>query len=555
MSEQFKAHNISEELLNLAKISKKWCFVEAEKLLERQQKLGILSNKLVLFETGYGPSGLPHIGTFGEVARTLMVRHAFHVLTENKIATKLLCFSDDMDAFRKVPSNVPCQEEMHKYIGLPLTKVPDPFSLQNKDKYVISFGARNNQRLCAFLDRFGFAYEFASSSEYYKSGRFDDVLKKMFHNYEKIMSIMLPSLGEERQATYSIFLPISKKSSKVLQVPVKLLDNYNIGYYDEEEWVEHSILSGQVKCQWKADWALRWAALAIDYEMAGKDLIDSTNLAGKICRAIDAEPPAGFNYELFLDEKGQKISKSKGNGLTIDEWLKYAPESSLRLYMYQKPKTAKRLYFDVIPKAVDEYYGALKAYKQAIKAEQLLENPLFYIYNGAKINEDTIDISYAMLLNLVAATGSDDRQVILGLIEKYVGEDLSHNKTIISLIDNALQYYKDYIAPNRRLEAPNNDEIIVLKDIKEHLAKLDNKAIINAEEIQNLLLTIARKYPFYCNRDKLNAAGLPTVKGDFFQMLYSTLLGAQSGPRFGSFIALYGVVPMIDLLEQTIIRK
>lgn len=559
-NQSFTAHNISPELINLAPVSKNWCFIEAQKLLERQQKLNILDPKPVLFETGYGPSGLPHIGTFGEVARTLMVRHAFHILTENKIVTKLLCFSDDMDALRKVPGNVPCQEELQKYIGMPLTKVPDPFSLEQAEKKdtVISFGERNNQRLRAFLDRFEFDYEFASSTHYYASGIFDATLKKMVTNYEQIMAIMLPSLGVERQVTYSIFLPISKHSGQVLQVPIEIIDKENciIRYFDEtaQEWAEHSILGGQVKCQWKADWAMRWTALGIDYEMAGKDLIDSTNLAGKICRAIDYTPPAGFNYELFLDEKGQKISKSKGNGLTIDEWLTYAPESSLRLYMYQKPKTAKRLYFDVIPRAVDEYYSYLEAYKKATTAEQFIANPLFYFYNGAKIDEQVPPISYAMLINLVVATNATDANVILGLIEKYNGVKASENKTLVELVDYAIQYYKDYVAPNRVFAIPSNSEKEVLEAIKNKLQNFD-KTNSTAENLQNLLLSVARNYSEYCNANKLNEAGLPTVQGNFFKMLYQTLLGAEAGPRFGSFIALYGIDSVIELIDKTILNE
>lgn len=559
-NKQFKAKNISSELINLAKVSKKWCFVEAQKLLDRQEKLGNLTTKPVLFETGYGPSGLPHIGTFGEVARTLMVRHAFHILTENKIETRLLCFSDDMDALRKVPGNVPCQAELQKYLGMPLTKVPDPFALEQAkpDDKIISFGERNNQRLRAFLDRFEFDYEFASSTNYYSSGIFDATLKKMLDHYDQIMAIMLPSLGEERQATYSIFLPISKHNGQVLQVPIEIIDKEQaiIRYFDEtaQEWAEHSIFGGQVKCQWKADWAMRWAALGIDYEMAGKDLIDSTNLAGKICRAIKYTPPAGFNYELFLDEKGQKISKSKGNGLTIDEWLTYAPESSLRLYMYQKPKTAKRLYFDVIPRAVDEYYAALKTYNEASTPEQLLENSIFYLYNGETLKEEVPPISYAMLLNLVVATNATEPEVILGLIERYSGSNVRTNNSLINLVDYALQYYKDYVAPNRIFIRPTENEKQVLNDIKDNLSKFD-KEQANAENLQNLLLAVARKYSEYCDANKLNAVGLPAVQGNFFKMLYKTLLGSESGPRFGSFIELYGINSTVALINKTLANE
>lgn len=566
VTDNFSAAFLSQELVELAKTSKKWCFTEAQNLLDRQEKKGDILNQTVLFETGYGPSGLPHIGTFGEVARTLMVRHAFHVLTENKVKTRLLCFSDDMDALRKVPGNVPCQEELAKYLGKPLTKVPDPFAMEealktNSQEQVISFGARNNQRLREFLDKFSFDYEFASSTEYYHSGKFDLTLQKMLEHYDDIMAIMLPSLGEERQATYSIFLPISKYSGQVLQVPINIIDKTQgiISYFDPtaDKEVEHSVYGGNVKCQWKADWAMRWAALGVDYEMSGKDLIDSTKLASKICRAIGAEPPSGFNYELFLDDKGQKISKSKGNGLTIEEWLAYAPESSLRLYMYQKPKTAKRLYFDVIPRAVDEYYSFLQNYKnlrasEDAKPADILENPLFYLYNGRVLNEDVPPISYAMLLNLVVATGATEESVIWGLLDRYCGPDVRSNISLVNLVKYALQYYKDYVAPNREYAVPTEREKEVLKSIAEALV---GKEGYKSAELQNLLLDTARKYPEYCDANKTNSEGAMAVKGSFFQMLYRTLLGAASGPRFGSFIELYGIDSTIKLINSVLVRN
>ena len=356
-----------------------WPFEEARRLIARLDKLKGGKDKTVIFETGYGPSGLPHIGTFGEVARTSMVRHAFEVLTEGKRATRLICFSDDMDGLRKVPGNVPNQEMLQAYLNKPLTRVPDPFG-----KFE-SFAHHNNAMLRDFLDRFGFAYEFMSATEAYTSGLFDETLMQMLKVYDKVMDIILPTLGPERRATYSPFLPVCPRTGRVLQVP--MIERHpkkgTIVYLDPEtgEKVETLVTGGRVKCQWKADWAMRWTALGVDYEMAGKDLIESVTLSSKICKALGGMPPEGFNYELFLDDKGEKVSKSKGNGLTIDEWLRYANPESLSLFMFQKPKTAKRLYFDVIPRAVDEYLQLLAAYPGQGDRERL-DNPVWHIHAG-----------------------------------------------------------------------------------------------------------------------------------------------------------------------------
>ena len=377
------------EWLEAARVSKAWPFEEARKLIERAKRRGpsgAVNDKAaeMLFETGYGPSGLPHIGTFGEVARTAMVRHAFRVLTDDGIPTRLICFSDDMDGLRKVPDNVPNPEMLMAWLGRPLTEVPDPFT----DKYP-SFGAGNNARLRAFLDRFGFEYEFMSATETYRSGRFDETLLTMLAHYDEVKAIILPTLGPERRATYSPFLPINPRTGIVLQVPTVARDVEagTITYIDPETGEEMTtpVTGGRVKCQWKADWALRWVALGVDYEMSGKDLIDSVTLSSKVCKALGGTPPDGFNYELFLDEDGQKISKSKGNGLTIEDWLKYASPESLSLFMFQKPRAAKRLYFDVIPRAADEYYSTISVPRRVPAAghvEPADENPVWHIHAG-----------------------------------------------------------------------------------------------------------------------------------------------------------------------------
>ncbi|WP_297323471.1 lysine--tRNA ligase [uncultured Bartonella sp.] len=545
-TDNFAAQKLTREVIEAAAESRAWPFEEARKIVKRYEKRGYPDT--VLFETGYGPSGLPHIGTFGEVARTTMVRHAFHVLTENKVKTRLLCFSDDMDGLRKVPENVPNRALMESCLGKPLTQVPDPFS----NEYP-SFGAANNARLRTFLDRFGFDYEFASATEYYTSGRFDKTLLKMLEVYDKIMAIIVPTLGEERRATYSPFLPISPISGKVLQVAMIAHDakKGTVTYVEPDtgETIETEVTGGKVKCQWKADWAMRWTALGIDYEMAGKDLIDSVVLSSKICRTLGGTPPEGFNYELFLDDKGQKISKSKGNGLTIDEWLTYAPTTSLGLYMYQKPKTAKRLYFDVIPKAVDEYYTFLSAYpKQSWKDR--LNNPVWHMHNG---NPPTVDlpVPFAMLLNLVSASNAENADVLWGFISRYAkGATPKNQPELDSLVEFAIRYFNDFVKPTKKFRAPDEIERETLQKIDEKLAELPSDA--DAHTIQNALLDIGRVTERYQDHAKKSPDGGPGVSVSFFQMLYEVLIGQERGPRFGSFIALYGIAETRALIAAAL---
>ncbi|UXN06794.1 lysine--tRNA ligase [Bartonella sp. HY761] len=537
---------ISPESVTLAGDAKAWPFEEARKIVKRYEKKGFPDE--VLFETGYGPSGLPHIGTFGEVARTTMVRHAFHVLTENKVKTRLICFSDDMDGLRKVPDNVPNKEMLEAALGKPLTQVPDPFLSEYP-----SFGAANNARLRAFLDRFGFDYEFASATDYYTSGRFDETLLLMLKNYDKVINIILPTLGEERRATYSPFLPISPFSGKVLQVPIIARDEARgtITYVEPEtgETIETEVTGGKVKCQWKADWAMRWTALGIDYEMAGKDLIDSVTLSSKICKVLGGTPPEGFNYELFLDDKGAKISKGKGNGLTIDEWLTYAPTESLGLYMFQKPKTAKKLYFDVIPKAVDEYYTYLSAYGRQDWKERL-NNPVWHMHNG---NPPAIDlpVSFAMLLNLVSASNAENKNVLWGFISRYAdGVTPENNKSLDDLVGYAIRYFNDFVKPTKKFRAPDEVERETLIAIDKNLAALDLQADGNI--IQNALLDVARKIERYQDSAKKGPDGGPGVSVMFFQMLYEVLIGQERGPRFGSFVALYGINETRERIQQAL---
>jgi len=519
-------------LASLARDSRAWPFEEARKLIDRLDKVG--HDKTVLFETGYGPSGLPHIGTFGEVARTTMVRHAFRILTEDRIPTRLVCFSDDMDGLRKVPDNVPNQALLKENLDKPLTQVPDPFGEHT------SFGAHNNARLRSFLDAFGFEYEFMSATDCYTSGRFDNALLKVLERYDDVMAVMLPSLREERQATYSPFLPVCPRTGKVLQVPIieRDLASGAIVYKDPEteKLVQVKVTGGHCKLQWKADWAMRWYALGVDYEMAGKDLIDSVKLSSRICSILGGLPPDGFNYELFLDENGQKISKSKGNGLTIDEWLRYASPESLALFMYQAPRKAKRLYFDVIPRNVDDYLTFVEKYPDQTPEERLA-NPAWHIHSGDVPAAD-VPISFSMLLNLVSASNSEDREVLWGFIRRYAPEASPEaTPKLDQLVGYAINYFQDFVAPNKRYREPTDVETAALSELSEKLAALPKDA--DAEAIQNVVYEIGKTHPFENLRD-------------WFRALYEVLIGQSQGPRFGSFVALYGIDETRDLIGRAL---
>jgi len=534
-----------------------WPFEEARKLVKRVERTGQTE---VLFETGYGPSGLPHIGTFGEVARTTMVRHAFRILTADKIKTRLLAFSDDMDGLRKVPDNIPNKELVAAHLGKPLTQVPDPFGTH------ASFGAHNNARLRSFLDAFGFDYEFGSSTEYYQSGRFDAALMRLLARYEEVMAIMLPTFREERAATYSPFLPIHPKTNIVMQVPIDAADAQagTITWHDPEtsEVFVTKVTGGACKLQWKPDWAMRWYALGVDYEMAGKDLIESVKLSGSIVKALGGTPPDGFNYELFLDDKGQKISKSKGNGLTIDEWLTYASPESLSLFMYQKPTAAKRLYFDVIPRTVDDYLTFLDAYPRQDVKEQL-GNPVWHIHSGAPPAPELLQagtagsgrgtaISFGMLLNLATVANSEDPQVLWGFLRRYAPSvSAQTHPRLDKLVTYAVRYFRDFVRPAKIYRAADDVEREALEKLAAMLGHLPAGA--SAEEIQTALYDIARPIPRY---QDLKAKGAtperPGVSNEWFNMLYAVLLGESKGPRFGSFIALYGIEETRQLISDAL---
>jgi lysyl-tRNA synthetase class 1 len=528
--------------------AKAWPFEEARRLIARLAKIKGGDEKTVIFETGYGPSGLPHIGTFGEVARTSMVRHAFELLTEGRRKTRLICFSDDMDGLRKVPSNVPNQELLHSALNKPLTTVPDPFG-----KFE-SFAHHNNAMLRDFLDRFGFDYEFMSATEAYKAGVFDETLLQMLKAYDKVMDIILPTLGPERRATYSPFLPICPRTGRVLQVP--MVERHprkgTVVYVDPEtgEKVETKVTGGAVKCQWKADWAMRWTALGVDYEMAGKDLIDSVTLSSRICKALGGSPPEGFNYELFLDDKGEKISKSKGNGLTIDEWLKYASPESLSLFMYQKPKTAKRLFFDVIPRAVDEYLQLLASYpRQDGKAK--LDNAVWHVHSGNPPTAE-VPLTFVLLLNLVAASNAGDKDVLWGFIRRHVkGVSPATHPLLDQLAGYAVRYYTDFVKPRKKYRLADAEETAALNALSNALKTANADA--TAEDLQAIIYDVGRAVPRYQDPNAKGATPeRPGVSNAWFNTIYEVLLGEEKGPRFGSFVQVYGIKETRALIDKAL---
>lgn len=521
-------------VLAVAQESKAWPIAEARSLLKHRLKGGPGEKGYVLFETGYGPSGLPHIGTFAEVVRTTMVRHAFQLL-EPDIPTRLFAFSDDMDGLRKVPPNIPNKEMVEEHLGKPLTRIPDPFGTHE------SFGHHNNDRLKGFLDSFGFDYEFKSSTECYTSGEFDEALLGVLRQYDKVINVILPTLGPERRETYSPFLPVCAKTGRVLQVPIvqRDVDAGTIVYQDEDgAKVEVPVTGGHCKLQWKCDWAMRWTALDVDYEMSGKDLIDSVKLSSKICRILGGNPPNNLTYELFLDDQGQKISKSKGNGLSVEDWLTYAPVESLAQFMYQKPTAAKRLYFDTIPKSVDDYLAHLKAFPGQDLKDQL-NSPAWHIHNGEPPEEKN-HLSFSILLNLASVCHSDDPAVLWHYISRYAPAASPEADPLLDkLVSYAIAYYRDFVLPNKTFRAPSESEQTALEELKAGLEALASGAA--PEDVQSVAYEVGKAHPE-------TFAGLK----DWFKALYQILLGQDQGPRMGSFIALYGVEETIKLIDRVL---
>ena len=551
-----------QNLSHIARDARSWPFEQARLLLERILRLRLddaerdlaatllaqdraaeavaalpALQRPVVFQCGYGASGLPHMGTFGEAARPTMVRTAFRALTGDAIPTRLIVFSDDMDGFRKIPENLPNRAMLEEDRDKPVTSVRDPFGEHE------SFGAHNNARLRAFLDGFGFDYDFMSSTETYRSGQFDEVLLKVLHRFDAIQAVMLPTLGEERRATYSPFLPISPTTGRVLQAPTleRYPDRGTIVFADEDgQHVEVPVTGGQVKLQWRPDWAARWVALGVDYEMSGKDLVDSVRVSNKLARVLGGEPPEAFHYELFMDENNQKISKSKGNGLTMEEWLRYGAPESLAYYMYQSPKSAKRLYFDVIPKATDEYLQQLDAFIRARADSPVpaIDNPAWHVHQGTPPTSGS-PVSFSLLLNLVSAADASTKDILWGFIARYIpGADAASQPLLDRLADFAINYYEDFVKPNKRFRAPDDRERAAMEDLIQRLRGLPGDCQ-NAELIQEAVYEAGK------------VAGFEPLR-HWFTALYEVLLGQSQGPRFGSFAAIFGLERTISLIERAL---
>ncbi|GAA0281715.1 lysine--tRNA ligase [Alteraurantiacibacter aestuarii] len=530
-----------DDLISAARVSKAWPFQEAMKLAKRFNgpKPG---GEAVIFETGYGPSGLPHIGTFQEVLRTTLVRRAYEIVASENGApapTRLIAFSDDMDGLRKVPDNVPNKDMLERHLGIPLSRIPDPFGSNR------SFAHHNNAKLCEFLDQFGFDYEFVSASDRYNSGAFDEALKQVLRKYDAIQDIMLPTLREERRKTYSSVLPVSPKSGAVLQVPVEVVDAEAgmVRFEDDGEMVEQCIFGGRAKLQWKVDWAMRWYALGVDYEMCGKDLTDSVTQSGRIVQVLGGRKPEGMIYELFLDANGEKISKSRGNGLSIEDWLTYGSEESLGHYLFANPKSAKQLHVGVIPRAVDEYWQ----FRAAIPGQEIakqLGNPAWHLLracNDGKGAGDTLPVTYGLLLNLVGVLGADaTREQVWSYLGNYVHDASPEAYPDLDvLVGTALAYNRDFVAPTLNKRAPTPNEAAALRELDAYLAQTAPDT--SAEDLQTQVYEIGKKEEY----------GFESLR-DWFRALYETLLGSAQGPRMGSFIALYGIANSRKLIAEAL---
>ena len=515
---------------NLIQSTSSWPFVEIRKLLKDRKDI-IKKKSKITFQTGYGPSGLPHIGTFGEVARTTMMINALNHI--DKINHELITFSDDMDGLRKVPDNIPNDQVLKDNLGKPLTNIPDPFKKFN------SFGEHNNEMLKQFLKKFNFKFIFKSSTENYNKGVFNNSLLRVLEKYDEIMNIILPTLREERRKTYSPFLPICPKTDKVLEIPLVNMDKKSgkVVFDNKGEKLETDILNGHCKLQWKVDWAMRWFTFDVDFEMYGKDLTESAILSSKICRTLGKSPPNGFAYELFLDEKGEKISKSKGNGISIEQWLRYASPESLALYMYPNPKRAKKLYSEVVPKTVDDYLSLIEKYPFQEKIDQI-QNPVWHVHNGEPPQEKIV-MPFSMLLNLVGSSNADNKKIVWKFINRFHKEIKPEDHKILdSLTGYAINYFKDKVEPNKKYKKPNNSEKKALENLVSKLKQLDQS--LKPEEIQTQVYTVGKENGYEKNLR------------EWFKLIYEVVFGEENGPRMGFFISFFGLKQTIDLINDKI---
>ena len=516
--------------VNLIQSTSSWPFVEIRKLLKDRKELIKSKNKIV-FQTGYGPSGLPHIGTFGEVARTSMMINALNHI--QKIDTDLITFSDDMDGLRKVPDNIPNNKVLTENIGKPLTSIPDPFNKFD------SFGKHNNEMLKDFLNKFNFKFNFKSSTEHYKSGKFNESLIRVLEKYEEIMEIILPTLRSERKKTYCPFLPICPTTGKVLEIPLLEINKKNgtIVFDNNGKKLESEIKNGNCKLQWKVDWAMRWFTFDVDFEMYGKDLTESAILSNKICRTLGKKPPNGFAFELFLDEKGEKISKSKGNGISIEQWLRYASPESLSLYMYQNPTRAKKLYSEVVPKAVDEYLSLIETFPKQKPSDQLL-NPVWHVHSGNPPKEKIV-MTFSMLLNLVGSSNAENKEILWKFIQRFHQDIKQESYPIFDqLTDYAINYFKDKVEPNKKYKTPSEIEKKALSNLAAKLELVTQES--KPEDIQTVIYSTGKENGY---EKKLR---------EWFILIYEVLFGSKDGPRMGFFISFFGVKETIKLINRKI---
>ncbi len=515
---------------NLIQSTSSWPFVEIRKLLKERKEI-IKKKSKITFQTGYGPSGLPHIGTFGEVARTTMMINALNHI--QKIDHELITFSDDMDGLRKIPENIPNDKVLRENLGKPLTNIPDPF------KKFKSFGEHNNEMLKQFLNKFNFQFIFKSSTENYKKGVFNNSLMRVLEKYEDIMNIILPSLGEERKKTYCPFLPICPKTGKVLEIPLLEMDKKSgkVVFKNNDKKMSTNILDGNCKLQWKVDWAMRWFTFDVDFEMYGKDLTESAILSNKICRSLGKTPPNGFAYELFLDEKGEKISKSKGNGISIEQWLRYASPESLSMYMYPNPKRAKKLYSEVVPKTVDDYLSNIEKFSSQKEQDQIL-NPVWHVHNGNPPNEKVI-MPFSMLLNLVGSSNADNKLILWKFINRLHEKIKPQDYPVLdSLTEYAINYFKDKVEPNKKFKKPNVKEKKALENLVKKLQQIDKS--LKPEEIQTYVYTIGKE------------SGYEKNLREWFKLIYEVVFGEENGPRIGFFISFFGLNETIELINDKI---
>ncbi|MBW2536842.1 MAG: lysine--tRNA ligase [Deltaproteobacteria bacterium] len=522
----------------MARKYKSWPFREAQRIIKAAGRDGPPDD--VIFETGFGPSGLPHIGTFAEVARTTWVRRAYEQLTGKR--TRLVAFSDDLDGLRKVPDNLPEREMLREHLGKPLSDIPDPYGCCE------SFSGHMNGKLGQFLDTYGFDYEFRSSAAAYRAGDFDRGLKILLANVDKVLEIILPTLSEENRSDWSPFFPRCEACGKVYTTRVTAYHHEDLAVsyscdnrFGEVEGCGHrgvsSVLGGAAKVGWKVDWALRWFCYDVRYEMYGKDLIPSAELSSRIVRVMGGQPPCGFFYEMFLDENGEKISKSRGNGVAVEEWLEYAPVESLAYFIYRDPRQAKKLHFDIIPKNMDEYLEHLRRYPE-VAEDKRPDVPVWHIHDaGRSVPRYDSDINFSMVGNLVSALGQPEPELLRGFLERYDDSTARNGDVIDTLIAKGIRYYEDHILPNKRYREPSDDERALFADLDERLAvpgigDLDEKAL------QGLIFDIARAHD--------------SEPREFFSAIYQVLLGQERGPRFGTFARLVGVDRVRELIAERV---